>query len=308
MLNNTSQYKTSTMVKLAELFTKSPISPMLEMGAYEYLWLQDKASFKRIADMFRETRGVMPTDLVNRDLAIEYSEKVLFQIKQSKIGSVGVRVFGGSQYPRSLRDATNPIELLYFQGAWELTESPKAIAIVGSRKVSEKGLRSTEQLVKSLVDHGYTIVSGLASGVDSMAHRTAIDAGGNTIAVIGTPITEAYPKKNKELQAFIASKHLLISQIPILRYQRQDWRMNRFFFPERNKTMSALTQATVIVEASETSGTLVQARAAIQQGRKLFILNSCFENPNINWPAKYVEKGAIRVHEMDDIKWGLDGS
>jgi DNA processing protein len=280
---------------------------MLEMGAYEYLWLQEKSSFKRIADIFRQSPGSIPTDFVNIEVAQEYASKALTAIRESNIGPFGVRIHGASQYPKSLRDAVDPVELLYFQGAWELTESPKAIAIVGSRKPSKEGLSSAKQLVEQLVFHGYTIVSGLASGIDTMAHRTAIECGGNTIAVIGTPITEAYPKENRDLQALIASAHLLISQVPILRYMRQNWRTNRFFFPERNKTMSALSQATVIVEAGETSGTLVQARAAIQQGRKLFILDSCFQNPNITWPAKYEQKGAIRVRDMDDIKWGLDG-
>lgn len=280
---------------------------MLEMGAYEYLWLQEKSSFKRIADLFRQAAESIPTDFVDIEIAREYANQTLAIIQSANITQFGVRIHGTCQYPHLLRDAVDPVELLYFQGEWELAETPKRIAIVGSRKPSLDGLRYTRQLVKQLVFHGYTIVSGLAAGIDAMAHRTAIECGGKTIAVIGTPITETYPQENRDLQAIIASQHLLISQIPVLHYMRQSWKTNRFFFPERNKTMSALTQATIIVEASETSGTLIQARAALQQGRKLFILDSCFQNPNITWPAKYEEKGAIRVHDMDDIKWGLDG-
>ena len=104
------------------------------------------------------------------------------------------------------------------------------------------------------------------------------------------------------IQKKIAKEFLLISQIPVERYEAQNPRTNRFFFPERNKTMSALTQATIIIEAGETSGTLVQAREALKQGRKLFILNSCFENPTLTWPAKYESRGAIRVCEYDDIR------
>jgi DNA processing protein len=290
-----------------DFFTERPISPILEMGGYEYLWLQEGSSFKNIANLFRETPGSIPTDFVDLGIAKEYSNQTLSIIRSAGIRSFGVRIHGASQYPMSLRHAIDPVELLYFQGAWELIESPKSVAVVGSRNPSPEGLRRTKQLVKELVSHGYTIVSGLASGVDAVAHKTAIESGGYTIAVIGTSITESYPRENKELQATIASNYLLISQVPILRYMRQDWRTNRFFFPERNKTMSALTQATIIVEAGETSGTLVQARAALQQGRKLFILDSCFQNPNITWPARYEQKGAVRVHDMDDIKWCLDG-
>ena len=86
------------------------------------------------------------------------------------------------------------------------------------------------------------------------------------------------------------------------RYETQGYRQNRLFFPERNITMSALTEATVIVEAGETSGTQVQARAALQQGRKLFILDSCFRNPRLTWPYRFAERGAIRVADYDDIR------
>ena len=90
--------------------------------------------------------------------------------------------------------------------------------------------------------------------------------------------------------------------MPVRRYEKQDYRLNRLFFPERNVTMSALTEATIIVEAGETSGTLIQARAALQQGRKLFILDSGFKNKALTWPQRFAEKGAVRVTDYDDIK------
>src|SRR6202034_2621634 len=98
---------------------------------------------------------------------------------------------------------------------------------------------------------------------------------------------------------------LVISQLRIVRYSQQHFRGKKHFFPERNVTMSALTEATVIVEAGETSGTLIQARAALHQGRKLFILDSCFRNPSISWPQKFADKGAIRVMDYDDIRQHL---
>ena len=156
--------------------------------------------------------------------------------------------------------------------------------------------------MKVLLADKFTIVSGLAEGIDTVAQETAIGEGGQTIGVIGTPLGHIYPKSNEKLQKTVAEKFLLISQIPVERYEAQNPKTNRFFFPERNKTMSALTQATIIIEAGETSGTLIQAREALKQGRKLFILNSCFENTNLSWPAKYESQGAIRVHEYDDIR------
>jgi DNA processing protein len=162
--------------------------------------------------------------------------------------------------------------------------------------------------VKRLVEDKFTIVSGLARGIDTIAHQTAIAAGGLTVGVLGTPLSHSYPNENKELQKRLAEDYLLISQVPIIRYSQQHPNQNRFFFPQRNITMSALTEATVIVEAGETSGTLVQARAAIAQKRKLFILDNCFRNPAITWPAKFQEQGAIRVREYDDIREHLSST
>jgi DNA processing protein len=198
--------------------------------------------------------------------------------------------------------------MLYFQGAWELSET-RCVAVVGSRTASEEGLRRAAKIARALVDKGFTVVSGLAAGVDRAAHTAAIEAGGHTIAVIGTPIGTYYPKENEALQRQIAEEHLLISQVPVLRYANQHVPQNKLFFPERNVTMSALTEATIIIEASDTSGTLTQARAALHQGRKLFILDSCFERRDITWPSNFEKKGAIRVRESADIFDALgDGS
>lgn len=288
------------------VLTCPPISPTREMAAYEALWSHKATTFKTIADVFRRSPGAMPSELVTEDEICTALSQVQEQFERASVHDFGIRVHGSEDYPDRLRDAAHPVELLYFRGWWDLIDAPKRIAIVGSRNVSDEGIRRTKRLVKLLVRDGFTIVSGLAKGVDTAAHTTAIENGGNTIAVIGTPITEYYPRENKELQDFIAEKHLLISQVPIWRYAAQDYRSNRLFFPERNATMSAVAQATVIVEASDTSGTLAQARAALQQGRKLFILDNCFRDPKLTWPARFQEKGAIRVTDIDDIKAALD--
>jgi DNA processing protein len=293
------------MTDIDSVLSSKPISPSREMGAYEALWANQKATFKTIADCFRNQPDAIPSELVSEDEIHTALSKVQDEIARTKVHDFGVHVNGSEDYPDRLRDAAHPVELLYYRGWWDLIDSPKRIAIVGSRTASEEGIRRTRKLVKLLVQDGYTIVSGLAKGVDTAAHTTAIENGGNTIAVIGTPITEYYPPENKELQDLIADKFLLVSQVPIWRYATQDYRSNRLFFPERNATMSAVAQATVIVEASDTSGTLAQARAALQQGRKLFILDNCFRNPKLTWPARFQEQGAIRVTGIDDIKAAL---
>lgn len=285
-------------------FEARAVSPMKEMGAYEALWDEQGATFKTISEKFSSAPGALPSDLVTPSRASDYAAFVMKRFEDAVIKRFGVRVHGAGEYPEKLRDATYPVELLYYQGWWDLVESC-SVAVVGTRKPTPEGLARTRKLVRHLVQDDFTVVSGLATGVDTEAHNTAIKAGGRTIAVIGTPLTHNYPKENAALQRFIAENFLLISQVPVRRYENQNFRFNKIFFPERNVTMSALTEATIIVEAGETSGTLIQARAALHQGRKLFILDSCFQNKGLTWPQKYAKKGAIRVTDYDDIKQHL---
>ena len=278
-----------------------PISPATEMGAYEALWAEQGATFKRIAEKFKSSPSSLPSDFVEPDEIESYKKKALDLIHKAGVENFGIRIHGTAEYIPKLRDARYPIELMYYQGIWDLASSP-SVAIVGTREPSDDGIKRTRKLVKLLVEDGYTITSGLAKGIDTAAHKAALQAGGRTMAVIGTPLSENYPKENKKLQEFLSKNFLVISQVPFVRYSKQTPMYNKLFFPERNKLMSAITEATVIIEASETSGTLVQARAALEQGRKLFILESCFQNPNITWPSTFEKKGAIRVREYDDIK------
>lgn len=282
------------------LFSKS-VDASLELGAYEHMWLNSDASVKSLAELFSGMPDALPSDLVDEDVARETAAKVLAEFALRGITNFGLRVHGADAYPRGLRDAKEPIDLLYFRGCWELATSPRRVSVVGTRNMSVSGEARTVRLVRHLVDADFTVVSGLAKGVDTAAHRTAIDAGGRTIAVIGTPITQVYPRENHDLQEEIATDFLLVSQVPVLRYAKQNYRWNRGFFPERNKTMSALSEATIIVEAGETSGTLIQAKAALAQGRKLFILENNFQNPALSWPARFERLGAIRVREFEDI-------
>ncbi len=285
-------------------FASRAVSPLRELGAYEALWTEPKASFKTLSEKFAAQPGAVPSDFVSAAKAQECADTVQRRFRAADIGRFGVRVHGAGEYPEKLRDAAHPVELLYYQGWWDLAAS-RSVAVVGARKATQEGLARTRRLVRSLVKDDYTIVSGLAAGVDTAAHQTAIEEGGRTIAVIGTPLTHTYPRDNVKLQQQIAREFLVISQVPVCRYESQDFRMNRLFFPERNITMSALTEATIIVEASETSGTLIQARAALHQKRKLFILDSCFRNKKLSWPQRFAEQGAIRVVDYDDIRQHL---
>ncbi len=277
------------------------VEPLVELGSYEVLWADPKASFKSVADRFAQSEGALPSDFVPRGEALKMASVVLSSIRSRGVHQFGVRVHGAGEYPTKLRDARHPVELLYYRGWWNLVEKP-SVAVVGTRKPTDEGLRRTRKLVRQLAEDGWLIVSGLAAGVDTAAHLTALEVSGESIAVVGTPVCEVYPRENAGLQAHLARNCLVVSQVPVFRYYQQTWVSNRSFFPERNITMSALTQATIIVEASDTSGTLTQARAALHQKRHLFILASCFNNPKIKWPARFAERGAIRVDTYDDIR------
>lgn len=297
------------MVPPARLFTArpdgdgpavNPISPLRELGAYEALWLRNGATVKTIADRFAGDPTAMPSDFVEPSETDRCAREVLQRLKAAGVHRFGVRVNHAGDYPQRLRDARHPIELLYYQGAWELTET-RCVAVVGTRKPTDNAIKQTQRLARALVERKFTVVSGLATGIDTAAHTAAIEANGRTIAVIGTPLGVYYPPENRELQNRIANDFLLISQVPVLRYANQAVPQNKLFFPERNITMSALTEATIIVEAGETSGTLTQARAALHQGRKLLILNSLFERSDLTWPANFEARGAVRVRDPDDI-------
>lgn len=283
----------------------APISPLLEMGAYEALWLENGASFKSIAQRFSADPQALPSDFIEQPRARQCASEAKKRLEDAGVRRFGVRVHHAGDYPAKLRDARHPVEFLYYRGAWELTEK-RCVAVVGSRKASREGQLRARRLAKELMARGFVVVSGLAAGIDTAVHRAALESGGATIAVAGTPLGEIYPQENRALQEEIATKHLLISQVPVLRHSKQSPKHNRLFFPERNVTMSALTEATVIVEAGETSGTLVQARAALHQERKLLILDSCFKKSDLTWPARLEKQGAIRITGPGDIWQALE--
>ncbi len=285
-----------------ELWGQQTASPELELGAYEELWTKEGQSFKALASQL--SRTTPPSCIVPPEKAERRRDEVLELLRSKHIYGVQFVVDGMRNFPEGLQVAKAPVRFLYCRGNVGLLKHPHRVAVIGSRKASEDGVSRAFSIVKSLVNDDIVVVSGLARGIDTAAHKAAIVYGGKTIGVIGTPISEAYPRENLALQNEIARNHLLISQVPVLRYLQQTPRSNRFFFPERNTTMSALSHATVVIEAGETSGTLIQARAALAQNRKLFIFDSCF-GKGLKWPEKFVAKGGIRVSEYAHIRQHL---
>ena len=184
---------------------------------------------------------------------------------------------------------------VYYAGNLDCLTTP-AVAIVGTRNVSAKGAARARKLARGMAAAGVAVVSGLADGVDTEALNAAIEAGGRVAAVIGTPINKAYPAKNAALQELIYGNHLLISQFEI---GQRTFKSN---FPERNRLMAAVSDATVVIEASDSSGTLHQSAECQRLGRWLFIAKSVVENPNLSWPKKFLPyEKCVVLESVDDV-------
>lgn len=184
---------------------------------------------------------------------------------------------------------------LFSAGPMETPLPNPRVAIIGSRKASAKGLSTAAHITSVLSKREVVIVSGLAEGIDTMAHETAIKEGGRTIAVLGTPLNRTYPQKNSQLQKEIMTNHLAISQFPV-RYPIQPRN-----FVMRNRTMALISNASIIVEAGETSGSLHQGWEALRLGRPLFIWKSIIGNSSLNWPKKMLRFGAMELTDPKDV-------
>lgn len=177
-------------------------------------------------------------------------------------------------------------ETLYLAGDPKLLTEGRRISVVGSRKASREGVARARAFTEALVRYNYVVVSGLADGIDTVAHETAIAAGGRTIAVLGTPLDKAYPTKNASLLETIKRGHLAISQFPEGHpYKKEN-------FPRRNRTMALVSDATVIVEANEKSGTRHQGWEALRLGRMVFLMQNVADDPELTWPQEMVSYGA----------------
>lgn len=153
----------------------------------------------------------------------------------------------------------------------------------------------TKHLVRSLTTKNIVVAAGLAKGIDTMAHQTTLENHGKTIAVLGTPIDQYYPKENRALQDEIIKKGLVVSQFPPCN------QVERWNFPTRNGVMSGLSIGTIIMEAGEKSGALKQADYALKQGRDVLIPLSLAQDPSLKWPSQYIKKGARPFESWLDL-------
>ena len=204
------------------------------------------------------------------------------------------------EYPALLKKITNPPFVLYYKGFPHSNDtyhqSGKAIAIVGTRKVTSYGREVTKLLTQELVNAGFSIVSGLAMGVDAIAHKTTIDNSGKTIAVLGCGVDCCYPTTNQYLYDEILQKgDLIVSEYPI------GQKPSKGSFPSRNRIIAGLSQAVLVTEGAQDSGALITAQYALEFGRKVFAVPGPITSSLSRGPYELIKKGAKLVTSAGDI-------
>jgi DNA processing protein len=258
--------------------------------------LEDAGSAARV--IRREWTGFEDFDVSQAEAVVarvSHADVERYERMINQYAEQGVRVITvlDDDYPVNLRQIYNRPPFLFVRG--ELREQDKrAVAVVGTRHPSNAGLELAAALASGLAEHGVTVLSGLARGIDGAAHRAALGAGGRTVAVMGTGIDTIYPPEHQDLAADILRSGALVSQF---------WPSappTHTSFPMRNVVMSGMAIGTVVIEASATSGARMQARLALEHGKRLFLVRQLVLHEE--WAKRYADRpGTMVVESIDDI-------
>ncbi len=212
---------------------------------------------------------------------------------------IRVMTWDDADYPARLREISQPPPVLYLRGDF-VEEDAWAVAIVGTRRVTSYGRQVTEEIASFLAQNGVTVVSGLARGVDGIAHQAAINAGGRTFAVLGSGVDRIYPPEHRNLAEAISGSGAILSDYP------PDTPPEASNFPPRNRIISGLSMATIVIEAGATSGALITANFAVEQGREVFAVPGNIFAPQSKGPNKLIQNGAHVLLNPRDILEVLD--
>ena len=208
---------------------------------------------------------------------------------------IGILTPADPEYPKQLARIYDPPLALYVRGRLESGDN-RALGVVGTRHASMYGRETAERLSRGLAQAGFSVVSGLARGIDTAAHRGALKAGGRTLAVIGSGLDFLYPPENKELAGEIAAGHgAVLSEFPLAR------KPDKATFPMRNRVISGLSMGVLVVEANLTSGAFHTVNQALDQGRSVFAVPGRIDSPGARGPHQLIKSGARLVEDVDDI-------
>jgi len=249
-----------------------------------------------------------PADLAGAGLSLKLIERIVQAREQvdlekvwARIESQGIKILTWKDevYPQRLKEIEQPPPVLYVRGDY-LLDDLFAVAIVGTRRVTPYGRQITEELASYLASNGITVISGLARGVDAIAHQTALKAGGRTIGVLGSGVDKIYPPEHRQL----AEK--MIEQGAIISDYAPGTPPDASNFPPRNRIISGLSLAVVVIEAGETSGALITAEFAAEQGREVFAVPGSILAPQSKGTNKLIQEGALPLLSVNDLMQALN--
>jgi DNA processing protein len=278
--------------------------------AYIALNMMDKIGPVRVRALvaaFSAPAGVFTASLADllrvKGIGEELAQSIITQrdqldpaAEEAKAAKLDARIitFVDDDYPELLKQIYDPPLALYVQGTLEKKDR-QAVAIVGTRRATHYGLSVADRLGYQLAKCGLVVVSGLARGIDSAAHQGALKGGGRTLAVLGSALDTLYPPENADLARKIARQGAVISEYTLGR------EADRTTFPYRNRVISGLSMGAVIVEADRSSGAMMTADAALDQGRSVFAVPGRIDQPGARGPHKLIKNGARLVEDIDDI-------
>ena len=251
------------------------------------------AVFQQSVESLLTVDGIGP-QVASRIVGGKHNSDAAAMLAQCREQSVDLLQKGHLPYPQSLTNVDDSPAILYARGKL-LPQDDLAIAIVGSRRCTAYGRRQAERLAGSLVRAGFTIISGLARGIDAAAHRGALNAGGRTIAVMATGVTDIYPPEHAELAMTISEQGSIVSEFPLNQKPKPG------LFPQRNRIISGLSLGVIVVEATRNSGSLYTARHAIEQGREVFAVPGNVDSLASEGSHDLIRDGVTLIRNVDDV-------
>jgi DNA processing protein len=272
------------------------------LGAVRFAILE--RGFPSLADAWAAPRGdLVAAGLDDRTAATLVAARASIDPAEEleRLARAGVRALprADPDYPSRLREIDDAPPLLYVRGAWT-SDDEWSVAIVGTRRATAYGRQVAGEFARGLAANRVTVVSGLARGIDTLAHRAAVDAGGRTVAVFASGLDTVYPPENRRLADEIAERGALLTDYPLGARPRAE------FFPRRNRILSGLSLGTLVVEGDHTSGAMITARFALDQGREVFAVPGSIFSAQSRGPLGLIRDGATPVTGVGDLLEALN--
>ncbi|MEZ6096479.1 MAG: DNA-processing protein DprA [Pirellulaceae bacterium] len=268
------------------------IGPRLLRGLLEQFGSAREA-LRASPEQLRSVEGIGP-QLVRAICTSAEQVDVDRLLAQCENNQITIKTLASPDYPRTLQEIYDPPNLLFEMGRWEEADQ-LAVAIVGSRHATTYGLKQAERFARGLSLAGFTVVSGLARGIDQAAHRGALAAGGRTIAVLGSGLLNIYPPEHDSLAREIAAAGCVFSEL------EPEHSPKGAAFPQRNRIVTGLSLGTIVIEASERSGALISARLAMEQGREVYAMPGRVDSRMSRGCHRLIRDGAKLVETVDDV-------